>query len=248
MNNLLTIKNEAVYISTNILAKELDRKHQTITKLINEYENELKTFGILRFEIEEISTRNCKKEKRGQPKKFYYLNKKQYIFLITNMRTKANEKSTVMKAKLHIADMFVEMERWILDQKTQKANQEYIETRGRSKLGRKQETDTIKIFIEYAKTQGSKSADKYYMNFSKMENNAFFILKEKFPNVREILSIDQLSKIIIADMIIKQAIIEGMGKEMFYKDIFQLAKKRVIDLSNSLGFKEVLPGIEYKLI
>ena len=248
LNKKLIVKNDEVYISTDILANELERKHQTITKLINEYENELKTLGILRFEIEEISTRNCKKEKRGQPKKFYYLNKKQYIFLITNMRTKANEKTTVMKAKLEIADMFVEMEKWILEQKTQKQNQQYIETRNQSKIGRRQETDIIQIFIEYAKQQGSKSADKYYMIISKMENSAFFVLQEKFKNVREILNIKQLSLIIVADMIVRQAIIEGMDKEMFYKDIFHEAKKRVLEMANSLGFKEILPNVEFKQI
>jgi len=39
-----------------------------------------------------------------------------------------------------------------------------------------------------------------------------------------------------------------MEKEMFYKDIFQLAKKRVIELANSLGFKEILPNIEFTQI
>jgi hypothetical protein len=248
MNNLLTVLKDEIYVATDILAKELERKHQTIIKLINEYENELKKLGILRFQIEEISTRNCKKERRGQPKKFYYLNKKQYIFLITNMRTKANEKTTVMKAKLEIADMFVEMEKWILEQKTQKANAEYIATRGMSKIGRKQETDIIKEFVDYAKKQGSQSAEKYYMIISKMENSAFFILKEKFKNVREVLSITQLSKIIVADMIVKTAIIEGMEKEMYYKDIFQLAKKKVVEMANSVGIKEVLPSIDFKQI
>ena len=138
------------------------------------------------------------------------------------------------------------MRKYILEQKTQKQNQQYIETRNQSKIGRRQETDIIKIFIEYAKNQGSKSADKYYMIFSKMENAAFFILKEKFKNVREILNIRQLSKIIIADMIVKQAIIEGMENNYFYKDIFQLAKKRVVAMANSVGMKEILPFIDKK--
>ena len=60
--------------------------------------------------------------------------------------------------------------------------------------------------------------------------------------------ITQLSKIIIADMIVRQALIEGMDREMFYKDIFQLAKKRVVDLANSLGVKEVIPNLEIKQI
>jgi len=244
LNNLVTIKNDKIYVSTKILAQELNRDHKVIYNLVKKYENELGILGVLHFE----SAKPKKGSLGGQPTKVYYLNKKQYIFLITNMRTKANEINTIMKAKLEIADKFVEMEKWILEQKTQKQNQEYLETRGKSKLGRKQETDVIKQFIEYAKSQGSKSAEKYYMNFSKMENSAFFILKEKFKNVREILSISQLSKIIVADMIVKQAIIEGMDKNMFYKDIYQEAKKRVVEMANSLGFKDVLPSIEFKQI
>ena len=154
----------------------------------------------------------------------------------------------VLDFKESLVKQFILQKKWILEQKTQKQNQQYIETRNQSKIGRKQETDIIKEFIEYAKKQGSKNADKYYMIISKMENAAFFILKEKFKNVTEILNIQQLSKIIVADMIVKQAIIEGMKKEIFYKDIFQEAKKKVVEMSNSLGFKEVIPNIEFKQI
>jgi phage regulator Rha-like protein len=243
VENLVIIKNNEVYVDTDVLAKKLNRQHKVIYNLVNVYKEELQMLGVLHFENVPNSG-----EKGGGTKKIYSLNKKQYIFLITNMRTKASELDTVMKAKLEIADQFVNMENWILSQKTMKANEEYKLSRGKSILGRKQETDTIKEFIEYAKSQGSQSADKYYMIFSKMENSAFFILLEKFKNVREILSIDQLSKIIIADMIVKQAIVEGMQQKLFYKDIFQLAKKRVVELSNSLGFKEILPGVKFTQI
>lgn len=242
MNNLLTIKKDEIYVATDILAKELKRPHQRIINLINTYENELKKLGILTFE------KSLKTGKSGQPKNIYYLNETQYLFLIMNMRTKANEKDLVLNLKLEISRQFVSMRRWILEQKTKKANQQYIETRNQSKIGRKQETDIIKEFVEYAKRQGSQSAEKYYMIISKMENSAFFILKEKFKNVREVLSITQLSKIIVADMIVKTAIIEGMEKEMYYKDIFQLAKKKVVEMANSVGIKEVLPNVKFEQI
>ncbi|MBN2545717.1 MAG: Rha family transcriptional regulator [Spirochaetes bacterium] len=243
MNNLLTVKRDEIYVSTNIIANELKREHRTIYKLVETYEKELKTLGVLAFEMLKPKTK-----KGGAPLKVYYLNEEQFIFLIMNMRTKANEIDTVMKMKLKISKQFHQMKKWIIEQKTQKQNEQYIETRNQSKIERKQETDIIKIFIEYAKKQGSKSSDKYYMIYSKMENSAFFILKEKFKNVREILNIQQLSKIIVADMIVKTAIIEGMNNEMYYKDIFQLAKKRVIEMSKSLGFKEILPNIEIEKI
>jgi phage regulator Rha-like protein len=243
MKNLLKIENNEIYVSTNIIAQELNRQHRLIINLVKTYKKELELLGVITFEKLLHKT-----EKGGQPLKAYFLNEEQFIFLVMNMRTKANELDQVMRMKLKISKEFHQMRKWILEQKTQKQNQEYLETRGKSKLGRKQETDIIKQFIEYAKSQGSKSAEKYYMNFSKMENSAFFILKEKFKNVREILSISQLSKIIVADMIVKQAIIEGMDKNMFYKDIYQEAKKRVVEMANSLGFKDVLPSIEFKQI
>jgi hypothetical protein len=86
------------------------------------------------------------------------------------------------------------------------------------------------------------------MIFSKMENAAFFILKDKFKNIREILNITQLSKIIVADMIVNKAINDGMKEGMFYKDIFKLAKERILDMSNNVGDREIIPNIELKQI
>jgi phage regulator Rha-like protein len=231
---LITIKNEKLYVSTSIISKNCNIEHRSILRLINTHKIDIEDFGTLLEDKEKIP--------KGRPLNVFLLNEEQFTFLVTLMQ---NSKVTI-KAKKLITKQFYQMRKWILEQKTQKQNQQYLETRNQSKIGRKQETDIIKIFIEYAKMQGSKSSEKYYMAISKMENSAFFILKEKFKNVREILSINQLSKIIIADMIIKQAIIEGMDKEMYYKDIFQEAKKRVITLADSLGFKEVLPDVEFK--
>jgi phage regulator Rha-like protein len=234
--SLIILKNEKLYISTNIISKKCDVEHRSILKLIKTHREDIEYFGKLIEDIEKIP--------KGRPLSIFLLNEEQFTFLVTLMQ---NSKVTV-QAKKYITKEFFKMRKWILEQKTQKQNQQYIETRNQSKIGRKQETDIIKIFVEYAKSQGSQSADKYYMIISKMENSAFFVLQEKFKNVREMLNIKQLSLIIVADMIVKQSIIEGMDKEMFYKDIFQLAKKRVLAMANSLGFKEVLPGIEFKQI
>lgn len=111
MNNLLTIKKDEIYIVTDILAKKLKRPHQRIVLLIKKYENELKKLGILTFE------KSLKTGKSGQPKNIYYLNEEQYLFLIMNMRTKANEKDLVLNLKLEISKQFVFMRKWILELK-----------------------------------------------------------------------------------------------------------------------------------
>lgn len=240
MNNLVILKNDTPLTTSEIISFHTDVRHESIFRMIKKYEDDLNEFGVIGFEIEKPK----KGSKGGQPKKYAYLNEEQTSLII--MYLKNTEKVRYFKKTIN--RQFHQMRKWILEQKTKKQNQQYIETRNQSKIGRRQETDIIKIFVEYAKKQGSKSADKYYMIISKMENAAFFILQEKFKNVREILNMGQLNKIIFADMIVRQAIIEGMEKEMFYKDIFQLAKNRVIQASDSVGMKEILPNMEYKQI
>ena len=233
MTDLVLLKNNEPLTTSLIVARELKRTHKSIANMIKLYRKDFEEMGIIgEFQM---SQRN------GNNAIFYHLNEQHLTFLIMMLRVKQNENDRVLDFKKRITKEFFSMRKWILEQKTQKQNQQYIETRNKSKIGRKQETDIIKTFIEYAKSQGSKSADKYYMIFSKMENSAFFILKEKFPNVRGVLNMGQLSKIIVADMIVKTAIIEGMEKGLLYKDIFQLAKKRVVDMADSLGVKEILP-------
>ncbi len=241
MNKLVMLENNIPITTSKIISMGVNVKHKNVIELIERHKQRIeKLRGVLPFQTEKPK----KGSKGGRPESYYLLNELQATFLITLMKNS----DIVLDFKENLVKQFILQKQWILEQKTQKQNQQYIETRNQSKIGRKHETDIIKIFVEYAKKQGSKSADKYYMAISKMENQAFFILKEKFPNVREILNIQQLSKIIVADMIVKTAIIEGMEKEMKYKDIFQLAKKRVVEMSNSLGFKEILPGIERKEI
>jgi phage regulator Rha-like protein len=240
MDNLVILKNNKPLTTSLIVARELKRLHKNITYIIEKYRKDFEEFGTI-GDFENI-------QRNGKSTKIYYLNEEQLIFLITMLRPKKNENDLVLNVKKKMSKEFAMLRKWKLTQDMQKQNQEYIETRGKSKIGRKQQTDIIKDFIEYAKNQGSKSADKYYMIFSKMENAAFFILKDKFKNIREILNITQLSKIIVADMIVNKAINEGMKEGMFYKDIFKLAKERILDMSNNVGEKEIIPSIELKQI
>lgn len=235
MDNLITLEKNIPLTTSIIIAEQTNVEHRSIYRMIKKYEKDLNEFGVLRFEIA--------KPKTGRPLDYAKLNEEQTSLLIMYLK---NTKEVRFFKKL-INKQFHQMKKWILEQKIQKANQEYLEIRKQSKLGRRLETDIIKQFVEYATKQGSKSANKYYMNISKMENKAFFIIKEKFKNVREILNITQLSKIMYADIVVRQALIEGMEKELYYKDIFQDAKKKVIEVSNSLP-KEIIPGIQFTQI
>ena len=119
----------------------------------------------------------------------------------------------------------------------------WVETRQNQKLTRKDETDTIKKFVEYAILQGSKSATRYYSLITQMENKALFIVKDKFPNLKDVLTPRQLMNSAVCNEIVINALEEGIEKEMFYKDIFQLAKQRVETFASVMP-KTQVPMIE----
>lgn len=108
--------------------------------------------------------------------------------------------------------------------------------RTEGKQVRKVTTDIIKIFIEYATKQGSKSAEMYYMNFSKMVNTALFEFEGKLPqNLRDQANISQLHALSVAEQIISKSIVECMAKSLPYKEVYQIAKEKIAVYSSTLG-------------
>ena len=73
-----------------------------------------------------------------------------------------------------------------------------------------------------------------------MENKALFLLQEKYPNVRNILNCHQLSVVQTADQIVAKAIEEGMKDEIYYKDIYKIARDRVLAMAELVG-KSIVP-------
>lgn len=236
---MVCLKNNIPLTNTKIIEKYTNVKHQNILQLFRRHEKSIKKFGVIMFE----TCKPKKGSKGGRPETFYYLNEEQFTFFIMLM---ANSEK-VVKFKMKINREFHFMRKWILEQKIQKANIEYIETRKQSKIGRKEETDIIKTFVEYATKQGSKNAKNYYMLISKMENKAFFLIKQKFKNVREILNITQLRKIMFADLIIRHVLLTEMEKGTEYHKIYEISKEEVLKAAGTLP-KEIIPGIEFKQI
>ena len=106
------------------------------------------------------------------------------------------------------------------------------------KQTRKSVTDTIKVFVEYATNQGSKSAKMYYMNITKMEYAALEMtqaFKHAKDNFRDTLDMMQLSFLTTAEYIARNAIKDGMERELPYKEIYKLAKEKVMDYSKTVS-------------
>lgn len=217
--------------SSKLIAEGFERNHHAVTQLIEKYTERFKRFGGLPSQMV-----NPTGNAGGRPFVEYYLNENQVYFLGTLFR---NSEIT-LNFKERLVKEFSKAREELAALKKEQNRPEYPAIREGGKILRKQETDAIQAFTDYAVKQGSKHPDKYYMLLTQMENTALFLTEQKFPNLRNVLSVEQLMIVGAADGIVSKAIHEGMKQKMFYKDIYQLAKERIIQFADLHGKTAVI--------
>jgi Rha family phage regulatory protein len=107
---------------------------------------------------------------------------------------------------------------------------DWAAARLQGKQARKDFTDTVKKFVDYATAQGSQSASKYYMNLTKMEYQALDLLdlqKTAIGNFRDTLDGIDVGFLHVAEIVAARALEAGMADGIHYKEVFQLAKQKV---------------------
>lgn len=228
MSDLVKLIDNVPLASTIDIAEGMRLEHRAVLFLVQKYESE----------FQEIRTFAAALRKSGgRPITYYWLDEEQALYLVTLMKNS----DIVRSFKRKLAHDFLAMRRMLSDLASQRQNAQWLETRNTGKQKRRVETDTIQRFVAYAVAQGSKNAERYYANISKMQNKALFFVEQKFKNIREILNLQQLSIVICADEIVTKALDDGMAKEMPYKDIYQLAKTRIESFAEIHG-KTLIPA------
>lgn len=235
MTQLVQILGNEPVTSTLIIAEGMNLKHRAVMTLVNKYKDRLETRGVMTFEM----SKPLKGHNEGRPVKYALVNESQFLFLVTLMRNSER----VLDFKDTLTKEFIKQRKLIAQLLTQRQNLAWLEQRDQGKVSRRAQTDTIKEFVEYAKNQGSTSAKFYYPNISTMENQALFILEERYPNVRDVLSGQQLQIIASADLTVKRALEYGMEQKMHYRDIYEMAKRRIYEFADLVGQTPVPKGL-----
>jgi Rha family phage regulatory protein len=107
------------------------------------------------------------------------------------------------------------------------------------KAVRKNTTDTIREFVEYATEQGSKNARMYYANITNMEYKALDMLeqsKQVTGNFRDTLDLMQIGFLQVAENIASLAMKKGMDDAIDYHDIYTMAKQKVTEYALSVSW------------
>ena len=208
MNELVFIKKNDAFTDSMTIAEATDNQHKSVMALIRTHRAKFETFG--RIEFSDLKSLN---PKGGRPTKICFLNEPQATLLITFL----GNSDKVVDFKTELVNQFYKMRKILLEKQTA----DWIETRKQGKLIRKDETNVIQRLVEYAKDQGSTHSDKLYMLYSKLANKAAGITD------RDIATILQLNNLSTSELIIANAIIDGMRDGMHYKDIYKLSKERL---------------------
>ena len=220
---LVKIRNEEAYTTSLDIAENFEKEHRNVLKKIDELLENSSISTRLLFELSEY------KDSTGRTLPMYELNFDGFVLLVMGF---TGDKA--LAYKLRYIDVFNKMRQIITERKTGA----WLEFRETGKLARRAETDKIKEFVEYATKQGSSSAFRYYGNLSSMTNKAFGLVKEYYHSdlkFRDYLTIVELSNVMQGETIVKNALIDGMDRELFYKDIYQLAKERVVKYAEMIN-------------
>ena len=174
-------------------------------------------------------------DEQGKPRPCYYLTQ-MGCEMIANKQTGAA--GTLFTAQY--VKVFHAMKEFIMERNSPI----WQDTRELTKAVRKQETDAIREYVEYATAQGSTHAVRYYTSISRLANKTAGITD------RDLAHVEQLSGLMLVERIIAEEIRAGIAAEKPYKQIYTDLQARLSSInaliSPAEGAQTLLTDGEYK--
>lgn len=205
MNELILLKNDAAVCDSLEVSEKFHKRHKNVLQSIDKLVAQNSATKSMFYN-------SSYKAGDGQVYRKYFMNRDGFSLLAMGFTGKE-----ALDWKIKYINAFNEMEKFILE----KRSKAWIETRYQGKLTRKNETDTIKKLVEYAKGQGSEHADKLYITYSKLANKTAGVTN------RDEATIPQLNNLSLIENIILHVIDNGIMTDKHYKEIYQDCKKQL---------------------
>lgn len=124
-----------------------------------------------------------------------------------------------------------------------KTSPEYQLVRNEGKKERRNATDCIKSFVEYAMRNGSKRADNYYQGFSTLIKKCV-----GYESDREYATPDQQVNAIILDKIIVALMDDLIDQKLDYHNIYRIIAKDIRELSVKYKFEGIMMATKVKKV
>lgn len=218
-----------VWTTSVVIAAEFGRRHDNVLQSLDSL---LKKGTLNLLDLKEIEYQ----DERNRSHRAYWLNERAFLIAMPFL---GGAKSQAGQVRL--VDAFLTMRDELTRLAVQKSAAFWQQKRAEGKVARLALTDALKELVDYAASQGSANAHRYYGNITRMEYAALFFLKQAGgENFRDTLTAIQNSHLTTAESIAQRAIREGIAQGLHYKAIYQLAKDRVGQFAEMVG--KSLPG------
>jgi len=195
---------DKITMSSREIAELTGKRHHNVMRDIVKMLNEL-DLDVIKFE-------GIYSDTLGRQQTEYNLDQELTITLISGYNAKLRHA---------IVKRWIELEKQVAQVKASRLD---------GKEARKLETDAIKDLVKYAEASGSKSANMYYANITRMTNSILGIESGQRDN----LTVKQLDQVRIAETMVKMAISDGLEQSIPYKEIYKLCKYRVSSIAQVL--------------
>ena len=214
------------YCESDIVARKFGLQHADVVRTIEKLDSELGDLSLVgnKGKLTEFDGHY-----RGTDYKAYRMDRR--FFSLLAMRFKGKK---ALEWQVKFNDAFYAMEEALLKATKNKSDIEWHSARLMGKSERIEETDAIKLFVEYAKNQGSKNAGHYYSNITNCSYRALELMAQKHPRLRDTMAGYELAELMLAERMISVKLIEYMDAERNYKDIYQCIKEDLGQFSKTM--------------
>jgi len=230
---LVEVRRNEIYCDTGIIARKFGMKHADVARAMETLIPKLDDFRVAACEPKDSGFEpKFLKEKRvyrGTEYTAYLLNRDCYMLLAMRFDTKL-----ARKWQGQFIAAFNIMENQLISKAENDQNPVFLGQRAKGKITRLEETDTIKEFVEYATEQGSKSAKFYYKHITNATYKALGLMVQSRPKLRDVMNFYEISELLLAERLAKNALKKYMALNRNYKDIYDSVKDDLIQFGAAL--------------
>jgi Rha family phage regulatory protein len=224
--DLVEVKKSEVYCDSHVVAKKFGLKNTYVADRIKKVMDDI---GESRVNGVDPKCHKEEREYRGNKYTAYLMNRDFFSFLV--MRFKGKK---AIKWQLEFIAAFNAMETRLLLADSNANDPSFLKIRDQGKIARLQETDVIKDFVDYATSQGSKSAKFYYKHITNSCYRALGLIVQRKPKLRDTMDIMELAELQLmehrAGLLLKKYM--DLGRD--YKDIYNSVKDDLLDFGSGL--------------
>lgn len=224
--DLVEVKAGGVFCDSKMVAKKFKMKHAYVVRTILQVAEDISEIRVIGYHPDFFPE---EREYQGQIYTAYSMNRDFFSAIVTRFRGKE-----ALKWQLTFIAAFNTMEQRLLLVHSNETDQQWLGQREQGKVARKEETDVIQEFIDYATAQGSKSAKFYYKHFTNASYKALDLIVAKKPNLRDTLDLYQLAQLTLIEKVAQESLKKYMGLERHYKDIYTSVRDDLISFGAGL--------------